>query len=342
MSDSVFAIGTTSALALVTASSSFILTLQRIYFHKSQQKDLSPLQFDTKRDLTVPVTDDTNRLNRLTFSTLVIALLSAFNFYTAVDKDNNSHDWIKVASACVQFIAWLYAFVLVLVSRRHQLPNEWGWILNTHLFIFYFAAWCVAIYNLYNALILNPNDTLIHLLPNVLAVILGADLICSTGSADKGPQFLDEEGRPVIGVESTSIFSFLSFRWVSPLVTYAYNNKKLAEDDLPSLPPLFRGYNLFYIFGASKGKSLVRRIYLANRRAIIIHVTLAIVSSILYYLPAFFINRLLFLIQDMKGEEDSESLRKGFLLVIGVALTLFIIGLTTSQVWYYGKREIQN
>ncbi|CEG65978.1 hypothetical protein RMATCC62417_02643 [Rhizopus microsporus] len=337
MSDSVFAIGTTSALALVTASSSFILTLQRIYFHKSQQKDLSPLQFDTKRDLTVPITDDTNRLNRLTFSTLVIALLSAFNFYTAVDKDNNSHDWIKVASACVQFIAWLYAFVLVLVSRRHQFPNEWGWILNTHLFIFYFAAWCVAIYNLYSALVLNPNDTLIHLLPNVLAVILGADLICSTGSADKGPQFLDEEGRPVIGVESTSIFSFLSFRWVSPLVTYAYNNKKLTEDDLPSLPPLFRGYNLFYIFGASKGKSLVRRIYLANRRAIIIHVTLAIVSSILYYLPAFFINRLLFLIQDMKGEEDSESLRKGFLLVIGVALTLFIIGLTTSQVWYYAS-----
>ena len=169
------------SLALVTCGSAFVLSLQRTYLHKSQQIDRAPLVFDTKRDTSVPVADDDARFVRLTFGTLTLTLLSALDFYHAVMQQQTS-DWWITASACAQFVAWLYASVLVLVARRHRFPSEWGWIINVHLCIFYTMIWCIAVYDVYDAYVINPSDNWIHMLPRLLALILGSDLVFTTST----------------------------------------------------------------------------------------------------------------------------------------------------------------
>lgn len=322
-------------LALTACSSAFILSLQRVHLHKTQNVDLAPLKFDTKRDPTVPVIDDENRLTRLTFGTIILTLLSAFNFYdfVIVQKQDN---WIAIASVCAQFVTWLYASVLVIVSRRYHFPSKWGWILNVHLCIIYSTIWCIAVYNVYNAYVSKPFESWLHMLPTLLALLLSTDLVYTTGTVPRGPPFVDENGKKVNGISQASIFSYLYFSWVTPLIHYAYNKKTLTDDDLPTLPPLYRGYNLYYIFGETRGKSLLKRIYLANKSAIIIQIVLAFVTSLMYYVPAYFINQLLTLIQNMNGNEDSESIRIGFVIVTGLGIAILVVGILTAQLWYYG------
>lgn len=329
------------ALALTACSSAFILSLQRTWLHKMRQTDPAPLRFDDKRDYTQPFADDTQRLTRLSFATFTLTALAALNLYNAVSL-HQQEEWALAASYCAQFVSWLYAAVLVLVSRRHKFPSEWGWILNVHLCILYTTTWCIALYNIYEAFVLDPNDSWLHMLPTILSLLLGSDLVYTTATVSRGPPFLDENGKAVASINVASIFSFLYFQWVTPLVHLAFKNQKLTDDDLPTLPPLFRGHNLYYIFGATRGKSLLKRIYITNKPAIIIQVVLAIVTSLGYYIPAYFVNQLLILIQSMNGKEDTVSIRKGFVIVASLGASIFILGVVVGQLWYYGKKKKKN
>ncbi|CAO3698324.1 unnamed protein product [Rhizopus stolonifer] len=335
MTDSVITIGIASTQAAVTALSAFTLSIQRAYLHKT--KETSNLRFDTK--CKSAETDDSNHLNRLSIDTLGLMVLSVYEFYREIDHPTS---WYHQASSCVQLIAWLYASVIVLVAKKHALPSTWGWNLNIHLFLLYLVAWVISIYNFYAATVSNPNDTMLHLLPSLLYLIFTSDLLYTSGTRPRGIQHLDENDKPVIAVEVASIFSFLYFNWATPLVHLAYQNQTLTDKDLPSLPALFRGYNLFYIFGETKqAKSLLKRLYLANRRPIWIQIVMALLSSMFYYLPAYFVNQLLLLIQAMNGQGDATMIRQGFVLVIGLGVTIFVLGLITGQLWYFASSNVQ-
>lgn len=328
------------ALTLAACSSAFILSLQRTWLHKTQQRDSAPLRFDDKRDYTQPWADDSLRLTRLSFGTWTLTALSALNLYNVISQHQQQEEWALTASYCAQFVSWLYAAVLVLVSRRHKFPSEWGWILNVHLCIFYTLAWCIALYDIYEAFVLDPNDSWLHMLPTLLKFLLGSDLVYTTATVSRGPPFLDENGRAVASINVASIFSFLYFDWITPLVHLAFKNQKLTNEDLPTLPPLYRGYNLYYLFGATRnGNSLIKRIYLTNKPAIMIQIVLAVVTSLAYYVPAFFVNQLLVLIQSMQGEGDDVSIRKGFVIVVSLAASILILGILVGQLWYYGKQK---
>ncbi|KAI9282335.1 P-loop containing nucleoside triphosphate hydrolase protein [Sporodiniella umbellata] len=333
MSDSDITIGIASTQAAFTALSAFILSVQRAYLHKT--KEISNLRFDTKRKSLE--TNDSTYLTRLSFDTFGLLGLSIYGFYRVMSVSNPIHEQSFV---CVQLVAWLYTTVLVLVAARHSLPSEWGWKLNIHLFILYLVAWCVSVYQFYTAMVYNPYDTFLHLLPALLYLIFTTDLVYTSGSRPQGPDYLDDNGVPVIGVQTASIFSFLYFNWASPLVHLAYKNQTLTDKDLPMLPSLFRGYNLFYIFGGTSG-SLLKRIYQSNRRPILIQVVMALVSSMFYYLPAYFVNQLLILIQAINKKEDGALVRQGFVLVTGLGITIFVLGIITGQLWYFASSNVQ-
>ncbi|CAO3621789.1 unnamed protein product [Mucor fragilis] len=324
-----------SALALVTCGSAFVLSLQRTYLHKSQQMERAPLVFDKQRDPSAPVVDDDARFVRLTFGTLTLTLLTALDFYqTVIQQQRQTSDWWTTASACVQFVAWLYASVLVLLARRHRFPSEWGWILNVHLCVFYTMIWCIAVYDVYDAYVIHPSDSWIHMLPRLLALILGSDLVFATATTPRGAPFLDGQGRKVVAMDVASIYSFLCFSWVNPLVHLAYKNKKLTDQDLPTLPPLLRGHNLYHLFGKTRGNSLLRRIYLMNRKEVVVQIVLAALLSLSYFAPAYFVNRLLTLIQDMDGQKQDASIRKGFVIVACLGAAVMVSGLLMGQLWY--------
>ncbi|KAI8879095.1 P-loop containing nucleoside triphosphate hydrolase protein [Backusella circina FSU 941] len=340
MTNSLIAIWLSGTLTAVACTSALILTFQRVHLHKAQKKDPAPLHFDQNRDLTAPFAD-THRLTRVTFGTLVITLLTGLAFYDAVRAQQPEDDILPIMARCMMFLSWLYATVLALVSRRYRFPNSWGWILNVHLFFFYLSSYCIFIYDAYEAVIHQPGATWTSMLPLILSVLINTDLIYTTATVQRGQPFVDEKGKTVIGIDVSSIYSFFFFDWVSPLIQLAYKKKTLSDEDLPTLAPLFRGYNMYYVFGDSRGKSLLKRIFLSNRFAITIQFIMAVVTSLGYYVPAYFINQLLQLIQSMGGHADEESLRQGYLIVAFLGISICLIGIGVGQLWYYASSSLQ-
>jgi hypothetical protein len=127
--------------------------------------------------------------------------------------------------------------------------------------------------------------------------------------------------------------------WCSPVVhTVAAKKGEMTDEDLPVLTPKFRASNIFHVFTASRGKNLILRILQANRKAVIAQVCLSIFASTLYYVPAFFMNRLLQFLQDYNdGIHFEHPVQYGTLVVVGMGVSLMLMGIVVSQQWYFGK-----
>ncbi|KAI8969939.1 hypothetical protein BDF20DRAFT_915834 [Mycotypha africana] len=346
-------------LAGIACISSVALTVQRRLQHDKEQQaqDASPLKFDYVRDYTVPFSD-VNRLVRISFETLFMTALAFYNLYVTVIRISETkqnpdtvtvYDVISKSLIC---IAWLYALTLAFISKRYKLPNKWGFILNIHLFAFYTISLITALYSLWEGLKLHYDSqlTLAQGLPLILDILFSADLFYTTGSAEQGPPYLDIYGdndgekidEPVVVAEATvaSIFSFLYFSWGTSVVNAVYKNPK--EIHLPSLPPVYRGYNLFYMFGAERDRPLIYRLLHANSTAIILQSITTAISAALYYAPAFFLNKFLSLIQDIDtGKQDEYYLMEGLVYVSGLALSLMILSLVVGQLYYWGSSSLR-
>lgn len=333
--------------------SALTISIQRAYDHKTRNRqtesgpDPSPLHFDRKRDSSVPFSD-VDRVPRLCFETAIITAISIYNLYLCVqalsDNSNGSQQQQQqalydVLGAAFVLAAWVYALALALTSQRYRLPNDWGFVINVHLCIVYFASWCYCGWALYDTWRANP--TWSNGVPKLVCFLFTCDLLYVTATIKRGAPFLDENDHIVSSVNVSSAFGFLFFTWIRPLVKHAYKVRKLDDNDLPTLPPIYRGYNLFYIFGESRGHKLLRRIWDANRVAIILQVVLALISSVLYYVPHFYTNRLLKLIQDMgEGHRLENGVEEGFMIVIQQGISFVLLGLNIGQLWYWGKKHI--
>lgn len=336
-----YAFWLTSSLAGVACTSALVLSLQRVYLHKTTRQteagpDPSPIRLDHERDLNVPFAD-VGRLPRLVTETALLCILAAYQLYNNVD--NGSVDVHSTIATALSLVTWLYCLTLSIAARQHTLPSEWGWVLNVHLFFVYLTGLIVSINGLWTFWRNGIQDASVaEGMFRLLSLLLLLDMTFVTGTTDRGQPFLDENGKRVSSVNVASIVGFAYFTWLTPLVRLAYRNKTLTDEDLPILPPIYRGYNLFYLFGESQGKKLLYRIWHANRLAIIIQIITAIISSLLYYAPAFFVNRLLLLIQDMgQGKRSDTGMTDGFLIVLGLGGAIIVLGIIVGQLWYFGR-----
>ncbi|KAG2235405.1 hypothetical protein INT48_005755 [Thamnidium elegans] len=338
--------------AVIVCISAVTLSIQRGLYHKGQQEEggislSSPTRIkkDEKRDLSVPYAD-TSRITRITYCTLLLATLAACDLYTHVSQIKYKPLGIySVACYTSIFVAWLYASVLALVSRGYRLPNVWGWILNVHLCIIYIATLVSSMYRFWQAVIVeNPQMAWMQCLFYLLPVLLGIDLVYVTGTVKQGPPFLDEKGRQVCNINIDSIFGRLYFSWCTNVVNSVSAKKgDFTDDDLPSLTPMFRAHNIFYTFGSTRDKgSLLYRLLKSNMVTVTIQVVLACVSSGLYYAPAFFMNRLLQLLQDLSnGVHYEHPVKYGSMIVFGMGTTVIILGTVVGQLWFYASCVLQ-
>ncbi|KAI9018109.1 P-loop containing nucleoside triphosphate hydrolase protein [Phycomyces nitens] len=345
MADPPIAFWLSSSLIAVVSTSALVLSIQRAHHHKTSTTEAgqdSPIKLDTRRDLTVPFSDST-RIPRITLETITLTILAIYNFITIVQTTNGQQDQIFGAfNAAFLLVAWLYASVLVLVARQYTFPSEWGWILNIHLFTIYLASFPSALLSFWNVLDSRATVSWLEALPSLLGVLFGLDLIYTTATIERGPPFLDENDRQVSRFNVTSIWGFLTFSWISPLIETANKNKGLVSEDIPSLIPEYRGSNLYYIFGSTRGRSLLYRIYRANRGGIIVQVGTVIFASLSYYVPAYLINRILTLIQDdIDGHRDEDIITKGVLLVLALGVVVIVVGLLLGQQWFWSSSYLQ-
>jgi hypothetical protein len=318
-------------LVVVSSISSIVLSIQRGISHSV---------VDKQRDPTDPFAD-TQRLTRITCSTLLLTVLACTNLIHALQHDD--HHAI-LALACVA-VSWLYALVLTLLSRHYRLPDPWGWTLNVHLFVIYLASLVVALVSAFQQIIVgHPNMPWIHALPYLLSVFLTLDLVHVTATVKQGARYLDDQhGRIVSSENISSIWGTLFFNWATPIFTeIAQKRGDFSDVDLPILTMPYRASNVFYRFCVSpkKSPSLFRRLVAANQKSLMMQVALAIVASMLYYLPTFLMNRMLQFLQDIsEGSVSEHIVMKGALLVAGMGLSIVMMGITNAQLWYYGKME---
>lgn len=337
------------ALVITACASALVLSVQRGLYHKRIQLEDNPiehhLKLDVKRSPHVPYAD-ANRLNRITYLTALLTVLAALDLKADVEQQQQQQQqeanmWY-ISSSVFIFVSWLYALVLALMSRRYQLPNRWGWVLNVHLCILYCVAWVVSVYKLWLAASLQDLSW-IQCLPYLLPVILGLDLAFVTMTVKQGPPFLDEHDREVCNINVESIFGLLYMNWCTKVVQIVSDKKAHVSDkDLPTMTPSFRAHNLFYTFGASRGDNLILRLIKGNSEAIIMQVGLSLFASVLYYAPAFFMNRLLQFLQDYNDGYDFEHpVQYGVLIVLGMGVSIVALGIFVGQQWYYGKLPVR-
>lgn len=330
---------------VVLTASSLIFSIQRAYSHhqKLNPNPSVPIKKDTERDIVNAPFANGNRLNRLNFETLVLTVISVYVFYVHIQQNQQQHQhdavYIVIGSAFT-FITWIYCLVLSMTATRYPLPNSVGWALNVHLFALYLVSWISSIGNALVAWYQLSTVSLMLILP----VILGMDLVYTTATVKRGSPFLDEHHQPVISSNVESIIGTLYFFWITHIINIVNSKgKDLTDDDLPRLPITHRPFNLFYSFGASRGKRLLHRIYLANRVSLIVQLCLSLTIALVMYGQPLFLNKLLLLIQDMSiGGADDRSLTLGLGCIVGMALFNILSSLVIAQLWFYGNIDLNN
>ncbi|ORX49051.1 hypothetical protein DM01DRAFT_1309068 [Hesseltinella vesiculosa] len=334
-----------SVLPSLTMASALVLAIQHPRCTTIQlppndnDQERSPAKTDYERDMTVPFSDD-HRLPRLTFGTTVLFALAIYNLCAQTTQlDPPSSKVVRVVCAALWTVCWSYILALVVVARRYPLPSHWGFAINTHLFVLYLGAWVVAVQDAWVAFWDQSATSWVQALPMVLAVLLLTDMALVTLTTSPGPPFLDAQHRkPVLSVHTSSVWGYLTFGYLTRLVRTAYDNKTLTNDDLPVLPPEIRAAYLFEVFGRHRSSSLLYRIYRTNRSSIWLQAFYVTFASVIYYGPAFFMNRLLYLIQDIShGLPAETAYRQGLLIIVGLGLTTIGIAFVIGRLWYYAE-----
>ncbi|KAL9538569.1 hypothetical protein MBANPS3_010833 [Mucor bainieri] len=340
------------ALVITACTSALVLSVQRGLYHKRIQLEDNPIQhhlkLDVKRSPHVPYAD-TNRLNRITYLTAFLTALAAWQLKMDVQEQQRHQqvDMWSLSSSVFIFVSWLYALVLALMSRRYTLPNRWGWVLNVHLCILYSVAWVGSVCTLWQVVALSQQQddlSWIQCLPYLLPVILGLDLVFVTLTVKQGPPFLDAQGREVCNINVESIFGILFMNWCTKVVhaVTAEKTQQVSDQDLPTMTPSYRAHNLFYTFGASRGDNLILRLIKGNSSAILMQVGLSLFASVLYYAPAFFMNRLLQFLQDYnEGIDFEHPVQYGVLIVLGMGISIVALGIFVGQQWYFASCAVQ-
>ncbi|KAL1409872.1 hypothetical protein Q8F55_003871 [Vanrija albida] len=106
-----------------------------------------------------------------------------------------------------------------------------------------------------------------------------------------------------------SLWQWLTFSWVTPLIKKAAA-EEMKPEDLPPLSTTMRTRQVFQLFNETKGRSLFLKIAKANRFDITIDAALTFVAAAFNYLSPFFFQRILASIQTRENPNAPPDVRK--------------------------------
>ncbi|CAO3650129.1 unnamed protein product [Cunninghamella blakesleeana] len=329
-------------LGITTCISAIILFLPFGYFHiiKSTKKDIENelIKHDQERDLKVPFSD-IHRIPRLIFGTLILFFISIYSLYDQVrifNNNNHNEDLIQnIIAAAIVLTSWLYVLILTFISKKHQLPNQRGFIINIHLCIIYIVGFIISIYNTWILVTTQPNMAWLNAFPMTLCLLFTGDLVYTTITAPRGAPFIDSTGRSVASSSVSSIWSFLMFVWIAPLAHLANKKNDLTIDDLPVLSPQYRSFYMFHIVSKYFHSTLIHRIYHTNRLTIFLQVILSICLALLSFAPSYFINQILTLIQDVSpGKKNDHFTENNILILAGFGVSMIALNVIKNHIAY--------
>lgn len=175
-------------------------------------------------------------------------------------------------------------------------------------------------------------------------------------------------------VIEASVLSILLFGWVTPVVRNGSTKDQLELDDLPHLDSSFRTVNLYRKFREATQKSvekhrakqqsstaaleqpprdglgyaprifnrLLWRVLVVNKKAFIMNCSLAFVTAMLYYLPAFFLQKVVSYLEVANDGKQQQNRTLGFAYCFGLLLALVLDAITTSALWYISTVQLSS
>ncbi|CAI2167170.1 11640_t:CDS:10 [Funneliformis geosporum] len=278
---------------------------------------------------------------------LVIILLQiglfGFLFYW---RYNNDDDDKYVLNAGLMTLCWFYALILTSISITSGSRN-WGWIINCHLTVFYIVAIISSLLQIRIALYYYPDSIpfpktkrieILLSLSNFILSFISAAIAITT---PRGPPLLNNN-RQVYAAEYSSLWDFIMFSTVNPLIRKAFYQTSFNDTDFDQLPYSLRASTLYNDFKRWRNHSLLYRLLRTNRKYILIQSFFVIIVAVLYYAPYAFLYRFIEFFQNYKDRHESgETLEWGFIYIFGMLISNIALQLSISQNWYWSSSMLQ-
>ncbi|KAF7799417.1 hypothetical protein EIP86_010651 [Pleurotus ostreatoroseus] len=138
------------------------------------------------------------------------------------------------------------------------------------------------------------------------------------------------QGDTISPEDYTTLFGWITFRWISPLIARG-TQKTLNETDIWDLSPTMQARPLHMKFSATHRDTLLRRLWAANSRDLLMDFGLTYVSVIFNYLGPFFLKNIL----DSLDARDRASLTRAYIYaVLALLSTLCKVQADLQHLWY--------
>ncbi|CAO3624021.1 unnamed protein product [Cunninghamella echinulata] len=257
---------------------------------------------------------------------------------------------------------WIYMVYLICISSRYNLPNWWGGILNTHLFLLSVVSLTTVISRfifdiLWIGTFADLKISWINVLPWFILLFIQLDMVIITVTIPYDLPYLEKKPastskfalRPLLPLYNTSLLYYMLYTYTEG---YIYNvskfmkqKKLINDDDLPGLPPQLSAYDSLQELNKTRGKfrSMLYRIYYSNRGIIFWQNFYALLYSSIIFAPPILMQHLLIVIEKLtKLDKDKESDTYNQLYIHAVLLVLaqlffvMLIEIIMGLKWFYG------
>ncbi|KAI0070122.1 multidrug resistance-associated ABC transporter [Panus rudis PR-1116 ss-1] len=240
-------------------------------------------------------------------------------------------------------ISWLYASLRLVVSPSVTPPYD--------LFVLYSVHWIFGVLTLAGA----AYDHYVHDLPlpstwtlvaetahwvlvsYLMVIILGMPLNIPS------PRVAKQIGNTVTPEDYTSLWGWMSFKWIRPLINKG-TNATLNEPDVWNLSPFMRSQPLYVKFSQTPppATSLIRKLWVTNSLDILMDFLLTYVSIIFNYLGPFFLKQILdsLSVTDTDRDEgkDKEVMYRAYVYAFLAFLSTLCKAEADVQHLWFGRR----
>ncbi|KAF8502971.1 hypothetical protein JB92DRAFT_3123623 [Gautieria morchelliformis] len=246
-----------------------------------------------------------------------ICWLTIASYRLAVAKGIPDH---QVISPFLSFLSWLPAAIIPAV--RPTLTPPYG------LFSLYVVQLVTGVFRF--GVIWYDRDTLgipvngwdvAGTSANLVAVLaLLLIVLCMPLNIPRNKAIEENIGKEVSPEDYTSLWGWISFEWVHPLVSKG-TNETLNEPDVWDLSPTMQSKPLYMKFSTTTRKTLLRRLWAVNVMDLAIDFALMFCSVIFNYAGPFFLKRILDSL-DPANENNPEARARGYIYAFLAFLSL--------------------
>ncbi|KAH9903343.1 multidrug resistance-associated ABC transporter [Cubamyces lactineus] len=232
-------------------------------------------------------------------------------------------------------ITWLYAALCPIVRPKATVPIDLFLIYGLHILLSLFVL-CGHVYDHYAHAIAFPPTSVIAVTSAGLVTGLAAFAIVITMPTRVPSRRVKKEdiGKSVSPEDYTTVWGWLSFRWVIPLVERG-SHHTLHEADIWPLSPTMQARPLHIKFSRSTGK-LVKRLWRANSLDLVMDFVLTYASIVFSYARPFFLKRILDALDASEGSPEKKALAFVYAF-LAFASSLLKSQADTQHLWF-GRR----